>query len=150
MERDELARRALQQAVAKLVDELHAAIEDGLNANTLHDIVGLWEANNLNEQLTFDALVRAGEPTPCDDCKVDVMPYDDEGRPIESSWEWYMVKPEIWKAAHKDGIAPRYLCIGCLESRIGRELISSDFATVPLNEPSWMDSKRLLDRVGAT
>jgi hypothetical protein len=88
---DEFASRELKQALAMLVDELRAGIDEGLNADRLHDIVGLWEANNLNEDLTFDALVEAGMPTPCDDCLEDVTPYDDDGRPIEHGWEWCMV-----------------------------------------------------------
>lgn len=150
MHPDELARRGLQQAVAMLVDELHAAIDEGLDADTLHNVVGLWEANNLNEDLTFNALVEAGKPTPCDNCLKDVTPYDNEGRPIENGWEWYMVRPEIWDAAHRDGHPPKILCIPCLEDRIDRKLVSGDFAQVPLNQPSWIDTERLLDRLGAT
>jgi hypothetical protein len=133
-----------------LVDELHAGIDDGLDADTLHDIVGLWEANNLNEDLTFDALVNAGKPTPCDDCLNDVTPYEEDGRPVENGWEWYMVRTQVWEAAHRGGVAPRFLCIGCLETRIDRNLLPDDFASVPLNEPGWADTQRLLDRLGAT
>jgi hypothetical protein len=132
-----------------LVDEVHAAIDEGLDGDVLHDIVGLWEANNLNEELTFDALVEAGKPTPCDDCLDDVIPYDDHGRRVENGWEWYMVRPEIWEAAHCDGRPPQFLCIGCLETRINRRLLPDDFSSAPINEPSWIDSKRLLDRLGA-
>lgn len=149
MDSNELARRGLQQAIAMLVDDLHTAIDDGLGADALHDIVGLWEANNLNEELTFEALVEAGKPTPCDDCSGDVTPYADDGRPVENGWEWYMVRSEIWEEAYRNGSPPRFLCIGCLEARIGRRLLPGDFAPVPLNEPGWLDTKRLLGRLGA-
>jgi hypothetical protein len=147
---DEFASRGLKQAIAMLVDELRAGIDEGLDADRLHDIVGLWEANNLNENLTFDALVEAGTPTPCDDCLEDVTPCDDDGRPIENGWEWYMVTAEVWDAANRDGHAPQYLCIGCLENRVGRRLAPDDFASVPLNQPSWIATRRLLDRLGTS
>ena len=150
MNPDDLASRGLKQAVAMLVDELHAGIDEGLDPDRLHDIVGLWEANHLNEGLTFDALVEAGRPTPCDDCLDNVTPYDDDGRPVEHGWEWYMVRPDVWDAAHRSGHAPQFLCIGCLENRIGRRLTPEDFASVPLNQPNWIDSKRLLTRLGET
>lgn len=133
-----------------LVDELHAAIDAGQSADVLHDIVGLWEANNLNENMTFSAWVEAGKPTRCDDCQKDVMPYDGEGRPVENGWEWYMVRSEVWEAAARHGNLARFLCIGCLETRIGRSLVANDFAPLPLNEPGWAATKRLLDRLGAT
>jgi hypothetical protein len=41
MNPDDLARRGLKQAVAMLVDELHAGIDEGLDPDRLHDIVGL-------------------------------------------------------------------------------------------------------------
>lgn len=44
-----------------------------------------------------------------------------------------------------------YLCIGCLETRIGRTLNADDFPKFPINDPSIMSarltSKRLLDRL---
>jgi len=95
---DQLAARALRQMVADPVDRLHAGRNAEVDVGTLHNIVGLWEANNLNEELTYDRLVAAGTPTTCDDCGSDVMPYDDYGRPIENSWEWYMVRSEVWGA----------------------------------------------------
>ena len=49
---DELARRSMRRMVAQLVDELHWAIEDRLTVETLHSIVGLWEANNLPQSKT--------------------------------------------------------------------------------------------------
>lgn len=135
--------------VADLADRLHDAIDAGLDAETLHDILGLWEVNNLNEELTYEALVRWGAPTTCDDCGGDVTPYDDYGRPVEGGWEWYMVRSEVWEAAANQGGPPRILCIGCLEDRIGRRLMPSDFADLPINQPGWAASERLIDRLGA-
>jgi hypothetical protein len=40
------------------------------------------------------------------------------------------------------------LCIGCLEKRIGRTLMSSDFTDAPINDPNDPDiSDRLRDRL---
>jgi hypothetical protein len=36
-------------------------------------------------------------------------------------WEWYMVRNELWASA---GLNDGFLCIACLESRIGRKLTS--------------------------
>jgi hypothetical protein len=49
--------------------------------------------------------------------------------------EWYMVKDEVWEQAwagrrkswYRDGLGVEILCIGCLEQRIGRALMASDF-----------------------
>ena len=133
--------------VADLADELHWAIDDGLTVETLHSIVGLWEANNNNEDLTYAALVEGGKPTSCDDCTIDVTPYDEDGRPTEGAWEWYMVRDDIWQAADRDH-EPRILGVGCLEQRIGRQLTSDDFADLPLNEPGGLETARLLNRLG--
>lgn len=146
---DELAARALRQMVADLAGRLYDAIDAGLDVETLHNILGLWEANNLNEELTYEALVRQGAPTTCDDCGDDVTPYDDYGYPVEGGWEWYMVRPEVWEVASRDGERPRILCIGCLEDRIERRLTPGDFADFEINRPGWMCSERLVDRLGA-
>lgn len=147
---DELVQRALRRRVAGLTDELHMAIEDGLTVDTLHSIVGLWEANNNNEELTYESLVEDGKPTACDDCTLDVTPFDEDGRPIEGAWEWYLVRDEIWKAASGNREPPRILCVHCLEQRIGRRLIPGDFADLPINAPGVLDSERLRDRLGVS
>lgn len=144
---DELAQRSLRRMVAELTDELHWAIDDGLTLDTLHSIVGLWEANNNNEDLTYESLVEGAKPTTCDDCAIDVTPYDEDGRPTEGAWEWYMVRDEIWVAASRDGPTPRILCIGCLEERLGRRLAAADFSEFGINEPGGLESSRLHDRL---
>lgn len=63
--------------------------------------------------------------------------------------EYYMVKPFIWWQAVRKAHA-QYLCIGCLESRIGRVLTAKDFWNVPLNhqmETSHRASARLRERL---
>jgi hypothetical protein len=40
--------------------------------------------------------------------------------------EWFMVKDQVWKAATGD--VTRFLCVGCLEQRLGRKLKANDFS----------------------
>ena len=67
----------------------------------------------------------------------------------EGRWEYYVVADQLWTAAGmaKDG---GFLCIGCLERRIGRRLSSADFPPCPLNEPDPWDTPRLASRKGTT
>ena len=67
---------------------------------------------------------------PCDDCGIDT---------IEIS-EWYMVVNEIWPPGAK------YLCIGCLETRLGRKLQLLDF-DIALGNIEWKQSDRFRDRL---
>ena len=54
-----------------------------------------------------------------------------------------MVTDAVWAAA-KGGRT--YLCIGCLERRLGRKLVPVDFTPLPVNEPSLLDTPRLAAR----
>lgn len=59
--------------------------------------------------------------------------------------EYYMVHDYIWDEFGEDP----FLCIGCLEQRMGRELTSGDFTDCPLNQVDmgWNKSERLRDRL---
>lgn len=59
----------------------------------------------------------------------------------------YMVRDSIWfsVAETKHG----YLCIGCLEKRLGRRLVVEDFSDVLINKlDRWRKSMRLRSRLG--
>ena len=94
---------------------------------------------------------------PCYDCAAETASPD-------GSNEWYMVRDRIWEAA---GMPPapdatleafeftaawqayidrgkRYLCIGCLERRLGRELDCEDFTAAPVN---WSGNRWCSDRL---
>lgn len=79
-------------------------------------------------------------PALCHDCGVDVF----------ETKEYYMVSDACWKRA---GMKPYggFLCIGCLEQRLGEKLKAINFRDCPLN---WrniafpdMASKRLVSRM---
>lgn len=61
--------------------------------------------------------------------------------------EYYMVHDHLWAEAcmgPDDGM----LCIGCLESRLGRRLVASDFTPYPVNvDPAFVRSARLVSRL---
>jgi hypothetical protein len=65
--------------------------------------------------------------------------------------EWYMVHDHVWAQA---GTCDRggYLCIGCLETRLGRHLAGDDFTDAPVNRsPRWSRrSPRFEDRLTRT
>jgi hypothetical protein len=74
----------------------------------------------------------------CVDCGVDTDEID----------EFYMVHDHIWDVAvpvqsDRDN---RVLCVGCLETRIGRELSADDFTDAPVNRSGYY-SNRLFHRL---
>jgi len=69
----------------------------------------------------------------CKDCGVDITPSTGKrGFRYKGRWEHYMVRDRVWKAA---GMRDGFLCIGCLENRIGRRLTARDFTSAPINDP---------------
>lgn len=94
------------------------------------------------------------ENHPCDDCGVHTVSYTN-GEP-NFPWEWYMVNDEIWVEAgmpmdpEVEHSGWGYLCIGCLEQRIGRRLTKADFTDAPVNWPDpVLHAPRLLERLTA-
>jgi hypothetical protein len=72
--------------------------------------------------------------SPCADCGVDTLPTDGPRA------EYYVVTKEVWEAAGMPHAG--FLCIGCLESRLGRLLCAADFTDCPLNDPATVDVMR--------
>ena len=56
-----------------------------------------------------------------------------------------MIHDKLWMAA---GMADGFLCIGCLEGRLGRTLTPRDFKNVPINVSTPWDTPRLAVRKG--
>ncbi len=77
----------------------------------------------------------------CLDCNVDTQEIN----------EYYMLKNMVWELTglSSDGFAKSgFLCIGCVEERIGRELTAQDFIKASVNSPEFFDqSERLQNRL---
>lgn len=94
--------------------------------------------------------------TPCRDCGVDVLPRTLRGYARVGRCEVYMVHDEVWTAAggppsptpERPEPTDFYLCVGCLEGRLGRRLTPGDFEDVGLNDDGLADTPRLRDRKG--
>ena len=74
-------------------------------------------------------------PLYCRDCGVDTYGATDR--------EWYHVHNEIWVSAGLPVYGSGFLCIGCLEARLERQLTPADFDGY---DPSPQDSARLRSR----
>jgi hypothetical protein len=74
----------------------------------------------------------------CADCGISTFP------------EYYMVRTALWRL---HGVGRKMLCVGCLESRMGRQLAPEDFKDcvltreIRLGLPAIRCSKRLRSRV---
>jgi hypothetical protein len=95
----------------------------------------------------FMRLRTALAQTACADCGVDTMAIGD----------FYAVKDNIWQRAWESRRGNyeiphrQFLCLGCLEDRLGYTLMRDDFIDALVNHPKNPNlSKRLLDRVIAT
>ena len=74
----------------------------------------------------------------CMDCGVDTF----------KVYEYYMLRDILWQEVQPDVCG--MLCIGCVEHRLGRRLIPTDFIPdVPLNslDHEWSKSERLVSRL---
>lgn len=56
--------------------------------------------------------------------------------------EWFMVKDRVWRQSQRDGKC-RFLCVSCLEYRIGRKLVADDFRRSAKVNFTMKDSLRL-------
>jgi hypothetical protein len=83
--------------------------------------------------LLFDiAPIREYMDPACADCDIDVAELG----------EHFMVHDEVWPIGKRDG----QLCIGCIETRIGRQLTPADFTDCRMNR--WPGhSQRLTARL---
>ncbi|MBB4934580.1 hypothetical protein F4561_005400 [Lipingzhangella halophila] len=111
----------------------------------------LREAEHLADD-DIDAVMDRLPPeitAPCSDCEVETLPTTHPNRA-----EWYQVTDDVWLSAvpSKEGYI---LCVGCLEARLGRQLVPGDFTAAPINNPAERDgtdawtwrTPRLLNRL---
>ena len=73
----------------------------------------------------------------CVDCKIDT----------NEIAEYYMLHNHIWYTHTTDFNGKGMLCIGCIESRLGRQLKHGDFTCTPVNSGLFRMSERLKDRL---
>jgi hypothetical protein len=82
----------------------------------------------------------------CSDCGADTTPCTRKrGCRHKGRWEFYMAHHRLWRAA---GAGKGFLCIGCLELRLGRKLTARDFTCALINDPHPWDTPRLNERKG--
>lgn len=74
------------------------------------------------------------------------MPCADCGADTGELREFYMVHAFIWRRA---GMRKGFLCVGCLERRLGRQLAPGDFTSCRLNQENaaGAGSERLARRL---
>jgi hypothetical protein len=85
------------------------------------------------------------EPVQCDDCNCT----------IGGIGEWYLLKKAVWEQAwpgtsqkNTEMALKHFLCIGCIEKRLGRKLRRADFdMSSPHNKPNESMSVRLRNRL---
>lgn len=55
--------------------------------------------------------------------------------PEFEDWQQYMVRDDVWAAAgmRKNG---GWLCVPCLQTRLGRPLTGDDLTGAPINDPA--------------
>jgi hypothetical protein len=84
-------------------------------------------------------LSRGPEHSACIDCGTDTI----------EAGEYYMLRDDVW---HSTGVKrdDGMLCIGCVESRLGRKLNRADFTSAGINtQPNAWRSARFKDRLAA-
>lgn len=60
--------------------------------------------------------------------------------------EYYMIQDYLWKQVNPQ--INGMLCIGCVETKLGRTLISTDFPSYPVNQIGvFLKSERLINRL---
>lgn len=74
-----------------------------------------------------------GDPQPCMDCDLDC--HD----------EYYVVHHHVWREAV--GRRAGFLCVLCLEERLGRRLDPDDFLPCGANDLDWRKTARLRRRM---
>jgi hypothetical protein len=79
--------------------------------------------------------------TACGECVLDE----------DGAGEWYMVTADVWEAVmpNDPGDMTLFLCVECLEERLGRRLTSGDFTDAVVNAMNLVDDSRgrLFDRL---
>lgn len=113
-----------------------------------------------DSQAVFEALEVLGMEVPlfdgdepfkysCDEEAREAAKCMDCGKDTQQIGEYYMLHNQVWYTIAAKTCGRGMLCLGCVESRLGRPLVSADFKRgVPINEGFFPRSDRFLDRIG--
>ena len=83
----------------------------------------------------------------CVDCGIDTIPHTGKRGCLQKGrCEWYMVHKAVWAKAGMEHYGG-YLCIGCLERRLGRMLRPRDFTDAWINDRHTWQTERLVSRL---
>jgi hypothetical protein len=82
---------------------------------------------------------------------MDTRPGEPGSKGVAGQTEWYSVWDYLWQEAgmpleSEQLWSSGFLCIGCLEKRLGRELTAEDFPDYPINHQHDLDTPRLASR----
>jgi hypothetical protein len=82
---------------------------------------------------------------------MDTRPGEPGSKGVAGKCEWYSVWDYLWQEAgmqleNEMLWSSGFLCIGCLEKRLGRELTAEDFVDAPINHQHDLDTPRLASR----
>src|SRR5215510_7179058 len=98
-------------------------------------------------------MAEAGHIAHCEDCSTTDRPTvlmvrwrGGIGGSCGSDREWFMLKDRVWNLAQCDR-PRRFLCVGCLERRLGRTLTAADFKRSAKVNFVGSKSPRLLRRM---
>jgi hypothetical protein len=82
---------------------------------------------------------------PCADCGILTLPgYRTPAGPRATSRaEFYMIHDDLWQFVTGPCGWHLFLCIGCLEWRLGRRLTPDDFTAAPVNDLWYTDDGHL-------
>jgi hypothetical protein len=123
---------------------IHDPFEDGARGSVnARQSPGACDTGALRDDAVDEALHsrskiqnRKAPCATCNDCAVNVI----------AAGEYYMANSEIWKDQLQLGWNDN-LCIGCIETRLGRRLTILDFCTFPKNPGGFATSERYLRRL---
>jgi len=123
-------------AIAQLAMGLTSPNEADSNGEPANVVDGLFAIARALDRVA-DAIRHDDDgdfDTACVDCGVETLPTDD--RPAE----FYMVHDAVWAAADMRDPGG-CLCIGCLETRLGRQLTRDDFTDASINDLAHTDDR---------
>jgi hypothetical protein len=159
---DHVAAKKMRTELETLETLVHELVEGGVDRIALNKTLGILRASdnplekmerleNFWWEISYrEELIAKLEALPTmSQVELDAVRWFDECLDCRvRAWvdlhEDFYVHDHVWRQAVPDGEG--MLCIGCLETRLGRKLMRDDF-TVPEKQLSRKSSARLVDRL---